>query len=64
MGKLDLDQVTMHKPICNACGHNSRPELLWLDRDSSQKSSVRGSSVVQQSHLYIKKFKYCEQCSW
>jgi nitrilase len=38
---LDLDQVTMHKAILDTCGHNGRPELLWLGRDNQAKPSVR-----------------------
>ncbi|KAF5637091.1 aliphatic nitrilase [Fusarium sp. NRRL 25303] len=38
---LDLDQVTMHKAILDTCGHNGRPELLWLGRDNRAKSAVR-----------------------
>ncbi|KAK2133355.1 hypothetical protein NOF04DRAFT_1206434, partial [Fusarium oxysporum II5] len=34
---LDLDQVTMHKAILDTCGHNGRPELLWLGRDNHAK---------------------------
>ncbi|KAK2483516.1 hypothetical protein H9L39_05308 [Fusarium oxysporum f. sp. albedinis] len=38
---LDLDQVTMHKAILDTCGHNGRPELLWLGRDNHAKPAVR-----------------------
>ncbi|KAG9501716.1 hypothetical protein J7337_007407 [Fusarium musae] len=38
---LDLDQVTMHKALLDTCGHNVRPELLWLGRDNQAKSAVR-----------------------
>ncbi|KLO82530.1 aliphatic nitrilase [Fusarium fujikuroi] len=38
---LDVNQVTMHKAILDTCGHNGRPELLWLGRDNRAKSAVR-----------------------
>ncbi|QKD49302.2 uncharacterized protein FOBCDRAFT_125940, partial [Fusarium oxysporum Fo47] len=38
---LGLDQVTMHKVILDTCGHNGRPELLWLGRDNHAKPEVR-----------------------
>ncbi|KAF4443209.1 hypothetical protein F53441_11518 [Fusarium austroafricanum] len=41
MADLDLDHVTMHKAILDTCGHNGRPELLWLGRDNEAKPPVR-----------------------
>lgn len=38
---LDVNQVTMHKAILDTCGHNGRPELLWLGRDNRAMSAVR-----------------------
>lgn len=43
MADLDLDQITMHKSLLDICGHNGRPELLWLGRDSFEKLPVRSS---------------------
>ncbi|CEI60150.1 Arylacetonitrilase [Fusarium venenatum] len=43
MADIDLDQVTMNKALLDTCGHNGRPELLWLGRDSLEKPSVRSS---------------------
>ncbi|KAM5516764.1 aliphatic nitrilase [Fusarium oxysporum f. sp. phaseoli] len=41
LADLDLDQVTMHKAILDTCGHNGRPELLWLGRNNHAKPAVR-----------------------
>ncbi|WXC67514.1 hypothetical protein SNK03_013313 [Fusarium graminearum] len=43
MADLDLNQITMHKSLLDTCGHNGRPELLWLGRDSLEKLPVRSS---------------------
>ncbi len=38
---LDLTEVIKTKTFADACGHYSRPDLLWLGCDKKKKSVVR-----------------------
>jgi nitrilase len=38
---LDLREVTKARTFADACGHYSRPDLLWLGADRKKKSVVR-----------------------
>lgn len=42
---LDMSWISKVKGLLDVCGHNSRPELLWLGRNAAEQRVVRESSV-------------------
>ena len=41
IAELDLSEVTKCRTFADACGHYSRPDLLWLGCDKKKKGVVR-----------------------
>ena len=39
--ELDMDLIVKEKAILDTTGHNSRPELVWLGRNSAEQRVVR-----------------------
>ena len=39
--ELDLDLIIKEKALLDTCGHNSRPELVWLGRNTQDQPVVR-----------------------
>lgn len=38
---LNFDLIIKEKGLLDTCGHNTKPELIWLGRDVSEKTPVR-----------------------
>ena len=38
---LEMDLIIKEKAVLDNCGHASRPELVWLGRDTSERNVVR-----------------------
>ncbi|KAJ5613442.1 hypothetical protein N7510_006636 [Penicillium lagena] len=40
---LDFDQILKEKALLDSCGHNSRPDLLWLGVNAEEQKHVRNN---------------------
>jgi hypothetical protein len=46
--ELDLDSILAVRAFVDACGHYSRPDMLWLGVDSREKGHARCDETYQQ----------------
>ncbi|KIM92523.1 hypothetical protein OIDMADRAFT_139519 [Oidiodendron maius Zn] len=43
---LDFDQILKEKALLDSCGHNSRPDLLWLGVNTDDQKPVRSKHLL------------------
>ena len=40
---LEFDQIIKEKAFLDTCGHNSRPDLLWLGVNTAEQKLVKNT---------------------